>query len=114
MAQSVEVFTPVTQLGIGVAVMYTQPANSSGQVVRAIIHNIDTVPRTVTVYRVASGGSPTNANKVTSGSGGRIMPGETRVLNELAGMVLAAGDTIQALADAATVVNFAMSGYNNT
>lgn len=114
MAQSLLVMTPTTQLTTSAVVMYTQQVNSKGQVVRATVYNTDTVARQVTVHRVASGDTPGTDNVVLSGLSGRVMAGQAMVIDVLAGMILDPGDTIQALADAANVVNFTMSGYNNT
>lgn len=114
MAQTPIVMTPVTQLGASATVLYTQPANSIGQVLRAVAYNTDTVPRQMTIYRVPSGGSPGTNNILVSGQGGRVMNGQSVVVDVLAGMSLAAGDTIQGLADAGSVINFSMSGYINT
>lgn len=105
--------TATTQLTASAVVMYTQPVNSVGQVLRAVVYNTDTVPRQVTVYRVPNGGSPGTTNIVLSSLAGKVPAGGDMVINVLAGMTLNAGDTIQALADAANVVNFTMSGYNN-
>lgn len=113
MAQTPVVMTATTQLTASAVVMYTQGANSVGQVLRAVLYNTDTSARQVTIYRVPSGGSPGTTNIVLSGQGGRVMAGQDMVVNVLAGMTLNAGDTIQALADSASVVNFTMSGYNN-
>lgn len=115
MSQVVVLMTPVTQLGTGATVLYTQGANSIGQVLRATLYNTEaSTTRLVTLYRVASGGSPTAANTILGGQSGRILAGQAMVVNVLAGMALQPGDTIQGLADAATAVNFTMSGYNNT
>ena len=113
MAQDLVVMTPVTQLTASAVVMYTQPVNSKGQILRAGVYNTDTVPRVVTIYRVPSGGSPGTTNIVVASTAGRVLNGQDVIFNALAGMVLNPGDTIQALADAANVVNFFMSGYNN-
>ncbi len=114
MAQALKVFTPATQLTASAVAMYTQGANSLGQVIRATVYNTDTVARQITVYRVPSGGSAATANIILSGAGGRVMPGQELILNALAGMVLNAGDAIYALADVTSVVNFFMSGQVST
>lgn len=111
MAQVPTVFQPGTQLAATATVLYTQPANSYGQVVRAVVYNTDTVARQITIYRVPSGGSPGTTNIVVGSTGGRVMVGQDMSLPSLAGMVLNPGDTIQGLADVASKVNFFMSGY---
>lgn len=113
MAQTPIVMTATTRLTASAVVMYEQGANSVGQVLRATVYNSDTSARLVTVHRVADGDTPTGANTILSGAAGRLLPGQEMVINALAGMVLNAGDSIQALADVTNVVNFTMSGYNS-
>lgn len=115
MPQNPIVMTASVQLGVAASVLYTQGANSVGQILRASVYNTEaSVTRQITIYRVAAGGSPGVTNIVTSGQGGRVMAGQDMVLNALAGMSLAAGETIQGLCDSAAKVNFVMSGYDNT
>lgn len=111
MAQQPALFTAVTQLTATAAVLYTCPVNSIAQIVRAVAYNTDTVARSVTIHRVPSGDTPATANIIVASYAGRIPAGQTLVFAGLAGMVLNPGDTIQALADSAGVVNITMSGY---
>jgi hypothetical protein len=103
------VLTPSTQLGNTAAAIYTTPALGQAVIKRAVFTNIDTVPHTITVHRVPSGGSATIANRVISAY--RLTPGQAYVAVELANMVLNGGDMIQALADTANQVNVTMSGF---
>lgn len=114
MAQRAIVMTQSTYFGVGATVFYTQAVNSTGQVLRAVVFNNDTVARVITLYKVASGGSPGASNTIMAGTGGRLLPKQSAVIDVLAGMTLDPGDTIQGLADAATMVTFTMSGYLNT
>ena len=98
MAQTLLVMTPVTQLTAAATVLYTQPVNSVGQILRAFVYNTDTVPRVITLYRVASGGSPGATNLILSGAAGKVLNGQELIINVLAGMSLNPGDTIQGLA----------------
>lgn len=109
MTISPAILTPSAQLTNAAASIYTVPANGKAVIKRAVFTNVDTVTRLLTVHRVASGGSATTANQVITTQ--RLTPGEAYVAAELANMVLDAGDSIQALADANTAVNATMSGY---
>lgn len=102
------ILTPTATLTTSVAAIYTAP--TSGQVVvkRAVFTNIGLTPQTVTVYRVPSGGTAANSNKIISEQ--RINPGETYIAAELSNMVLNGGDSIQANASALTAINATMSG----
>lgn len=67
---------------------------------------------TLTVYRVASGGSAGTTNIIINARS--IAPSGSDLLPELNGMVLNAGDTIQALASTTAKINFTASGYTST
>lgn len=114
MAQQPTLFTAVTQLTATAAVLYTCPVNSVAQIIRAVAYNSDTVARVVTIHRVPNGSTPLASNIIVASYAGRIPAGQSLVFAGLAGMVLNPGDTIQVLADSATVVNFTMSGYLST
>jgi len=114
MAQSPKVFQPGIQLGLAATVLYTQPANSVGQVLRAVAYNSDTVARQITLYRVPAAGSPGPTNLIIGGQSGRLAAGQSLVINAFAGLTLNAGETLQGLCDAAAVINVFISGYDNT
>lgn len=103
------VLTASIQLPNAAASIYTVPALGQTVIKRAVFTNVDTVPHTITVHRVPSGGAAAAANRVISAF--RITPGEAYVANELANMVLNSGDAIFALADTANQVNVTMSGF---
>jgi hypothetical protein len=98
-----------TGLPASEAAIYTVPANGISVIKRAVFTNIDTVTRTLTVYRVANGGSAGTSNTLISAY--RISPGQAYVSPELGNMVLNAGDSIHAFADSANKVNATMSGF---
>lgn len=103
------VFCPSTQITTGAVAYVTGPANGQALIKRAVFTNITAGAVTITVYRVASGGSPGSANIVIDA---RPVPAlGTDLAPELSNMVLSAGDTIQALASANTSINLTVSGF---
>lgn len=80
---------------------------------RTVFTNTDTTARSITVYRVPSGGTPVSANIVIDAQ--TLQPagetGCTYVAVELADMVLNPGDKLYALADVTNVVNVTASGF---
>jgi hypothetical protein len=70
--------------------------------------NTDTGAHTVTLYLVPSAGSATNATTITAGHA--LAAGETWNSPDAVGQILAAGGTIQAKADANTVVTISAAG----
>ncbi len=100
---------PGVSLTNAAASIYTTPANGQAVIRRAVFTNHDSSPHVITVHRVPSGGSVLTANMLIDAR--RLTPGESYVSPELANMVLDAGDSIQAFADANSVVNAFMSGY---
>lgn len=103
------ILTASVQLSNAAASIYTAPALGQAVIKRAVFTNVDTVPHTITVHRVPSGGSALTANLVISAF--RLTPDESYIANELANMVLNGGDAIFALADTANQVNVTMSGF---
>lgn len=100
---------PGTQLTNAAASVYTVPTNGLAVIRRAVFVNVDTAPHVITVHRVPSGGTAVVGNKVISSR--RLSPGESYVAPELTNMTLGSGDSIQALADANSVVNAFLSGF---
>lgn len=109
MAINPAVLTPSTPLNSTATVLYQVPSNGQAVIKRAVFTNVDSVTRVITVHRVPASGSPVLGNRVISEQ--RLTPGEAYVAPELANMVLLPGESIQALADAAAVVNATMSGF---
>lgn len=91
------------------AATYVTAAGVSKVVIKsAVFTNTDTVARTITVHRVPSAGSASAGNMVISAFS--LSAGQAYVAPELANMVLNAGETLQALASTAAVVNINVSG----
>lgn len=73
--------------------------------------NTDVAARTITVHRVPSGGSATTGNRIISAYS--LSAGQAYVAPECANLVLDPGETLQALASSAGVVNIAASGFTS-
>lgn len=102
-----------TQLTGSAATYITGAALQKTVITRARIANSDTsTAYTFTVYRVPSGGSASSANIIINARS--VAPGSSDLCPELNGMVLAAGDTIQALASTTLKLNFSASGFTST
>lgn len=93
---------PITpaQIAATATAYYTVGANKKARVLNLTVCNTTGAAHTYTVHRVPSGGTASATNMIISAR--PIAAGETQLVRELIGKVLAAGDTIQALADAAT------------
>lgn len=103
-----------TNLGAGTltasAATYVTASGSSSVLIRSVVFtNTDVAARTITVHRVPSAGSATTGNRVISAFS--LSAGQAYVAPELANMVLAPGETLQALASVTSVVNIAASGF---
>lgn len=105
---NVKVLSQGTQLATSVGTLYSAPANTTTLVKKVTVTNTSGAVVTVTVYKVASGGTAGAANTITSARS--IPAGATVELYEAENHALAPGDTIQALASAATSVSFSASG----
>jgi len=91
------------------AATYVTASGTSNIVIKsAVFTNTDASARTITVHRVASGGSATTGNRVITAFS--LSAGQAYVAPELTNMVLAPGETLQALASSASVVNIQVSG----
>jgi hypothetical protein len=83
---------------------YTTPANLKKAIIRSVSFlNTDTVPQTVTVHLVPSGGTASATNMLISARS--MNAGETYYCNDLDGKVLEAGGMLQCLASAASKVS---------
>ena len=113
MATTLAVLCPSTQLTASAATYVTAAASLKTVITRGRITNSDaSVAYTFTLYRVASGGSATAANILVNA---RSVPaGGSDLVPELNGMVLNAGDFIQALASTTAKLNFTASGFTST
>lgn len=107
------VLCPSTQVTNTAVTYVTGSASQKTVITRARATNSDTATAyTLTVYRVPSGGSAATGNILINARS--IAPGATDLLPELQGMVLGAGDTIQALASTTLKINFTASGFYTT
>ena len=95
-----------TQLGTSATALYTVPDGKKCHILRLILCNTDdTAEHTATVYLVPSGGTAGADNQLCKVS----IPADDYAVLDPA-QVLDAGDSIQALADAASVVTAHGSG----
>lgn len=102
-----------SQLAAAEASIGGPSAPSHWLIKRAVFTNTDTSARSVTVYRVPSGGAAGTGNIVFSAHVVNIAgtSGDTYVAPELTDMVLNPGDTLHAFADSANKVNVTISGF---
>lgn len=98
-----------TVLTTSAVALATAGANELVTVVRAQVQNIDTVARLVTVYQVASGGTAGDTNKVHVQT---VYAGQSTSL-DIAGMMVAAGATLQFKTDASAVVNLSLNLFRS-
>lgn len=103
---------PGSQLTASAAAYYTAPANTRCVVKRLSFTNTTAPAVTVTVYLVASGGSPAATNIIASAH--VVAGGETWDCASAEGHVIEAGGTIQALASAVTAITIIGSGVEVT
>jgi hypothetical protein len=113
MATALTVLCPSTQITNAAATYITAAAALKTVITRARVTNSDaSVAYTFTLYRVPSGGSALAGNILVNA---RSVPvGGSDLVPELNGMVLNAGDTIQALASTTLKLNFTASGFTST
>ena len=90
------------------AATYVAAGTSTVIIKSAVFTNTDASARTITVHRVPNAGSAATGNRVISALS--LSAGQAYVAPELANMVLAPGETLQALASVTSVVNIAVSG----
>lgn len=95
-----------------VATYYTVPAGAVTTITQGSLVNSDVANRTVSIYAVPTAGTADASNiKIKSKV---LVPNETWVPFSIIGKKLAAGTTIQAIADAGSVVAFDLSGTEVT
>lgn len=99
-------------LTTSVATYYTVPPGATTRLTQASILNTDVVNRTVSIWVVESGGSPGVSNQRIRSK--TLVPNETWVPFQILGKTMAAGTTIQAQADANSVVSMDLSGIELT
>lgn len=108
MQQSVKSLVSGVLLTGSAATYYTTPAGTQTRISNLCCTNTDTVPRTVTIHLVPSGGTADTTNRIASAR--NLAPGETWVCMAAVNQTLGAGATIQALASTTSVVNMVASG----
>lgn len=97
-----------SQLTTSAATYYTAPANTTTVLKKLTITNTSSGAVTVTIYLVPSGGSAGAASEVTPAKS--IAAGAVYEAYEAENHVLMTGDTLQALASAATSLTLQASG----
>lgn len=84
-------------------------ASGKAVVKRAVFLNSTGLAAALTVYRVPAGGAPATANVIISARS--IAAAGSDLAPELANMVIAPGESLQAMTDVATGVNAFVSGF---
>lgn len=104
------------QLPIAAAAQFTGPPNTATIIKRAVFTNTSAAARAITAHVVPSGQVVSNATMLINGQALAIPPGagSSYVSPELAGVVLAPGDTLQCFADAANDVTLTVNGIQQT
>lgn len=100
---------PGLTLTSSASLVYASPVNTNTLVKRATFTNTDTSTRTITVYRVTSGGTPSTANAIIFAY--KLAPGQDYSPVCLSNLILGAGENLQALSDVAAKVNCFASGF---
>ena len=92
------------------AATYVTASGSSTVIIKAAVFtNTDASARTITVHRVPAAGSASTGNRIISAFS--LNAGQSYVAPECANLVLATGETLQALASLTSVVNINVSGF---
>lgn len=94
------------------AVYYTAPTGVSTQIVQMLLVNTDSVARTISLYLVDDALTPTVPD--TAFKSKTLQPNETWSPSNLLAWVVSPGGTIQAIADANSVVVIKASGIEFT
>lgn len=110
--QRIPVAIAAAQLGTAAAALYTAPAGTTSTINSFSLTNTSASPVSVTMYRVPSGGAPAAANCVMSAFS--LAAGQTYVPNQLIGLHLTAGMTLQAFAVTAGAVTGAGGVYETS
>ena len=96
-----------SQLGATISTIYTVPDNTTAIIEAITATNTDASARTIDLHLVASGDSADSTNKIIDAKS--ISMNTDEALDTVTGHNLQAGGTIQALADAASLVNLRVS-----
>lgn len=103
---------PGSQLTTAAVAYYTSPTGTTAVIKRAVFSNTTAAPQTITVNVVPAAGAVAAANQVINAR--TVAPGESYVSPELAGVVLGAGDSLQALSSAGAAITLMVSGIQIT
>lgn len=87
---------------------YYTSTNVKTRIDKLTVGNPSATARTVSLYLVPSGGSPSDANVITKTKS--IAPGETWNCPDMIGQVLASGGTLRAVADLIAVLVLSAAG----
>ncbi|WLE58392.1 hypothetical protein GIY62_14780 [Burkholderia plantarii] len=110
--QRLPVAIPAAQLGTAAAVLYTAPAGTTSTVNSFALTNTSASPVPVTMYRVPSGGDAGATNCLMSAFS--LAAGQTYVPNQVIGLHLSPGMTLQAFAGTAAAVTAAGGVYETS
>ena len=94
------------------AVYYTAPTGTYTRVTQMSVTNTDAAPRVVSLYIASSNAAPTATDTIVKSK--TLQSNETWVPYQALGVVLSPGCTIQAVADANSVVILKSSGIELT
>lgn len=108
MAATSSRFVDGSQLAIAAAALYTAGSGKTAIIKAMTLTNTSGNPVASTVHLVPSGGSPTASNRIISGK--VLAAGESYTCPEAINQVLAAGGSIQGLADTASAISMVASG----
>ena len=95
-----------TVLANTAAVVASSTALTQATILKCSVVNTDTAPHAITVYRVPLGNSPAVGYEIIQNA---VVGASATVVLPLAGQVLFGGQTLQAMADTGSVVNFNIS-----
>ena len=94
------------------AVYYTAPTGTQTRLTQASLTNTDSVPHVISVYLAASNAAPGVSDTVIKDK--TLQAGETWVPYQALGAVIAAGGTLQAVADVGALIVLKASGIELT
>lgn len=92
--------------------IYTSAAGVTTRITHANIVNYSGGASTYTAYRVASGGSAADSNRLTAGKSVATLA--TDQCPEITGLVLGPSESLQIVASANTALTYALSGQKIT
>lgn len=109
MAITTAILWETTPLSAVATSLYSSSSRGSGVIKGVVFTNIDTVTRELTVYIVPSGDSASSANIVIDAF--KLAAGQSYTPAGLINQVINSGASVQAMADAANVINTRASGF---